>query len=133
MPLHRLHCRHQIVGSVGLKNPPTNPRFQAVAHHLLGVDSGKDQDYLVRIVFQNLPGRVQSIQFWQADVQNKKIWFQLHALLDRISSVVGLSTDLPAFVRSKQRAQTEAKYRMIVSHQNAKASHKNLPTLGLNL
>src|SRR4030081_2013087 len=51
--------------------------------------------------------RAASIQFWHADVQDKKIWFQLPALLDRIASVGGLSADLPSFVRSKQRTQTE--------------------------
>src|ERR1035437_1234880 len=42
----------------------------------------------------------------------------------RIPSVSGLSTDLPSFARPKQRAQTEREYWMIVSHQNAKRTHR---------
>jgi hypothetical protein len=47
-PLQCLHCRHQILGSVGFEYPPANPRFQAVSYDLLGVHGGQDQDYLVQ-------------------------------------------------------------------------------------
>jgi hypothetical protein len=45
--------------------------------------------------FQDLPDRFQAIQPGHANVQNKKIWFQLPALLHRIPSVSGLSANFP--------------------------------------
>jgi hypothetical protein len=67
-------------------------------------------------VFQDLPGCVQTIQFWHANIQNQKIRFELPALLDRIPSISGLSTDVPTQVRPKKRAQAKTEYRMVVSH-----------------
>ena len=59
--LQGLHRRHHVIGSVGLKNPPANTRFQTVLDHLLGVHGGKDQYGLGGIVFQDLPCRVHAI------------------------------------------------------------------------
>jgi hypothetical protein len=67
-------------------------------------------------VFQHLPCRVHSIEFWQANIQNNQIWLQLLALFDPISPISSFSADFPAFVRSKQRGQTEPEYWMIVNH-----------------
>ena len=61
IPFQCLHCGLEVVGSVGLENPPSNPRFQTVSDHLLGIHAGKDQYSLGRIVFQDLPGRVHAI------------------------------------------------------------------------
>src|SRR5580658_4853886 len=131
--LQCLHCRDQVVGSVGLKNPPSNARLETVPDHLLRVHGGKNQDYLVGIVLQDLSSRVHAIQFWHADVQHKKIRLQTPALLYRIPSVSSLSADFPSFVRPQQRAQTESDYRMIVSHQNAKCTHTPSSYFKINL
>src|SRR4029077_12180657 len=126
-PLHGLHRGRKILSPVGFKDPTANPRFQAVPDHLLGFHRGEDQDCLRGVVLQDLTRRVETVQYGKANIQNQEIWFQLPALFDRIPSVSGFATDLPTFVRPKQRRQTEAKYWMIVSHQNAVCAHRTSP------
>ena len=79
-------------------------------------------------MFQDLPCGVQTIQFWHANIQNQKIRFELLALLYRITSISGLSANVPTLVRRKKRAQAETEYRVIVNYQNAKPIHRTSPT-----
>jgi hypothetical protein len=122
--LQSFHCCNQVIGSIELKDPPTNARIQTVPDHLLGVHVGKDQYFLGRIHFQDLPCGIDTVELWHANVQNEKIWFQLLALLYRIPPVGYLSADLPFCVSPKQRAHAEPEYWMIVSHQNTKRTHR---------
>src|SRR5229473_849863 len=101
--------------AVGLKNPAANPRFQTFSDYLLGVYVGEHQYSLLRIAPQDLARRIDTVQPWHANVQNNKVWFQLPAFLHGIASVSSLSTDLPSFVRSKQRTYSEKKNGMVIS------------------
>jgi hypothetical protein len=93
-----------------LKTHPRTPASKQSRTTCSESTLGKDQYSLGRVVFQDLPGRVHAIQSWHANVQNKKIGVQLPALLYRFFSLSGLSADLPAFVRSQEREQTETEW-----------------------
>src|SRR5436309_12345335 len=87
----------------------------------------KDQNSLQRIVYQNPSGRVHTIEFRHADVQNQQVRFELPALLHGLATIRSLTANLQPFMRSQQGTQSKAKHRMIISQQYAKNTHEEPP------
>src|ERR1700688_6526 len=91
---------------------------------MLGLDVSHDQYSLVWIVFQNLSRCINAIQVRHADVQDQKIWSQLHAFFYGFAAIICLPADLPSFVRSDERRDSHPKNRMVISQQYAKCVHR---------
>src|SRR6185369_11854706 len=83
------------------------------------------QYFLVWVVFQNQPSRVDAVQVRHANIQDDEIRFQLPAYGYGLAPICGLSADLPSCVRSDQRTHTHPENRMVISQQYAKR-HRNL-------
>src|ERR1700688_1451758 len=91
---------------------------------MLGLDVSDDQYSLVRIMFQNLSRCIHAIQVRHADIQDQKIWFQLHAFFYGFTPIICLAADFPSCVRSDERRHTHPKNRMVISQQYAKCVHR---------
>ena len=73
-------------------------RRPSFANDLIRVRNRQHDDFEMRIVLQQLAGRVETVQIGHADIDDDDIGIQLQGLFDRFAAVAGLAADFPSFM-----------------------------------
>jgi hypothetical protein len=120
LALQGFYCGHQIASRVRFKHESAGPRIKRLTNYLIGIGDGQHYDFELRVVLQQLAGRIQAIEVWHAYVHDDDIGLQLLGHLNGLAPIGCLSANFPPFVLLEQRAQASAHDFVIIGQQNTK-------------
>jgi hypothetical protein len=80
---------------------------------------GQENDFRFRDELANLSGGFNSIQIWEADVQQDQIWAQLYCLLNRFQAVGHFADDLQIARCGQRLGDKLPKGREVLDDDNA--------------
>ena len=112
--LSRFHSVQQIVRNRGLDHKPAGAGIKRLAHHLLRIVLGENQDLRAGEASADHARRFQTIQVWHADVHDDEVGTEFVSLIDGVLPVHGFAADFAVPLGSQQGADAPPDHFVIV-------------------
>ncbi len=112
--LSRFHRVQQIVRNRGLDHKPAGAGIERLAHHLLRIVLGENEDLRAGKASADDAGGFQTIQVWHADVHDDEVGMKLVSLFDGVLAIHGFAADFAVLLGSQQGADAATDHFVIV-------------------
>src|SRR5262249_1001268 len=115
----RVNCGDKMDVGIGFEDITSRAGAEHFARNFLGLMHRENQDFSPGDSRNNLPGRIEAVQLWHADVDDRKIRLELSCLVDRLPSVRRFGTHLPTGPSFQQRPKPAPDNGMIICNHDS--------------